>query len=123
MPELDLVLGCGPVPAAVLLAEQATGGKSTLPLDVAAKAACEDHRTLYITGEESASQVRLRADRIRALDDHLYLTAETDLSAVLGHLDAVKPSLLILDSVLPSPRPRSTALRAAWRRCARWPGR
>ena len=59
----------------------------------------DEHRTLYVTGEESASQVRLRADRIGAIDDHLYLAAETDLSAVLGHLDAVKPSLLVLDSV------------------------
>lgn len=98
--ELDRVLGGGLVPGAVvLLAGEPGVGKSTLLLDVAAKAATGDHRTLYVTGEESASQVRLRADRIGALSDHLYLTAETDLSAVLGHLDEVKPSLLVLDSV------------------------
>ncbi|MGW5121033.1 DNA repair protein RadA [Streptomyces noursei] len=100
VPELDRVLGGGLVPGAVvLLAGEPGVGKSTLLLDVAAKAASAEHRTLYVTGEESASQVRLRADRIRALDDDLYLAAETDLSAVLGHLDSVKPSLLILDSV------------------------
>ncbi|MEW1754207.1 DNA repair protein RadA [Streptomyces angustmyceticus] len=100
VPELDRVLGGGLVPGAVvLLAGEPGVGKSTLLLDVAAKAASDAHRTLYVTGEESASQVRLRADRIGALDDHLYLAAETDLSAVLGHLDTVKPSLLILDSV------------------------
>ncbi|MFC9232483.1 DNA repair protein RadA [Streptomyces decoyicus] len=100
VPELDRVLGRGLVPGAVaLLAGEPGVGKSTLLLDVAAKAASDAHRTLYVTGEESASQVRLRADRIGALDDHLYLAAETDLSAVLGHLDTVKPSLLILDSV------------------------
>ncbi|MEU4200662.1 DNA repair protein RadA [Streptomyces sp. NPDC045470] len=98
--ELDRVLGGGLVPGAVvLLAGEPGVGKSTLLLDVAAKAADADHRTLYVTGEESASQVRLRADRIGAIDDHLYLAAETDLSAVLGHLDSVKPSLLIVDSV------------------------
>src|SRR3954451_16636322 len=98
--ELDRVLGGGLVPGAVvLLAGEPGVGKSTLLLDVAAKAASDEHRTLYVTGEESASQVRLRADRIGAIDDDLYLAAETDLSAVLGHLDAVKPSLLILDSV------------------------
>lgn len=98
--ELDRVLGGGLVPGAVvLLAGEPGVGKSTLLLDVAAKAASEAHRTLYVTGEESASQVRLRADRIGALDDHLYLAAETDLSTVLGHLDTVKPSLLVLDSV------------------------
>ncbi len=100
VPELDRVLGGGLVPGAVvLLAGEPGVGKSTLLLDAAAKAASDAHRTLYVTGEESASQVRLRADRIGALDDHLYLAAETDLSAVLGHLDTVKPSLLILDSV------------------------
>ncbi|MFH8571805.1 DNA repair protein RadA [Streptomyces sp. Pv4-95] len=100
VPELDRVLGGGLVPGAVALVAGEPGvGKSTLLLDVAAKAASGDHRTLYVTGEESASQVRLRADRIGAIDDHLYLAAETDLSAVLGHLDTVKPSLLILDSV------------------------
>src|SRR5262249_47221447 len=87
----------GSVPGAVvLLAGEPGVGKSTLLLDVAAKSASDEHRTLYVTGEESASQVRLRADRINAIDDHLYLAAETDLAAVLGHLDAVKPSLLIL---------------------------
>ncbi|WP_407287474.1 DNA repair protein RadA [Streptomyces sp. BP-8] len=98
--ELDRVLGGGLVPGAVvLLAGEPGVGKSTLLLDAAAKAASDAHRTLYVTGEESASQVRLRADRIGAIDDHLYLAAETDLSAILGHLDTVKPSLLVLDSV------------------------
>ncbi|AJC56803.1 MULTISPECIES: DNA repair protein RadA [Streptomyces] len=100
VPELDRVLGGGLVPGAVvLLAGEPGVGKSTLLLDVAAKAASAEHRTLYVTGEESAGQVRLRADRIGALDEDLYLAAETDLSAVLGHLDSVKPSLLIMDSV------------------------
>jgi DNA repair protein RadA/Sms len=100
VPELDRVLGGGLVPGAVvLLAGEPGVGKSTLLLDVAAKASGELGRTLYVTGEESAGQVRLRADRIGALSDHLYLAAETDLSAVLGHLDSVKPALLVLDSV------------------------
>ncbi|TDU05755.1 DNA repair protein RadA/Sms [Streptomyces sp. 846.5] len=98
--ELDRVLGGGLVPGAVaLLAGEPGVGKSTLLLDVAAKAASEAHRTLYITAEESTSQVRLRADRIGALSPHLYLAAETDLAAVLGHIEQVQPSLLILDSV------------------------
>jgi DNA repair protein RadA/Sms len=98
--ELDRVLGGGLVPGAVaLLAGEPGVGKSTLLLDVAAKAASDAHRTLYITAEESTSQVRLRADRIGALSPHLYLAAETDLAAVLGHIEQVQPSLLILDSV------------------------
>ncbi len=98
--ELDRVLGGGLVPGAVvLLAGEPGVGKSTLLLDVAAKASGPGSPTLYVTGEESASQVRLRADRIGALADHLYLAAETDLAAVLAHLDDVKPGLLVLDSV------------------------
>ena len=54
---------------------------------------------LYVTGEESAAQVRSRADRIGAVSDRLFLAAETDLDAVLGHVDAVEPRLLIIDSV------------------------
>jgi DNA repair protein RadA/Sms len=74
-------------------------GKSTLLLDVASRAASHRRRVLYVTGEESAAQVRLRAERIGALHDQLYLAAETELSAVLSHVDDVNPSLLVLDSV------------------------
>ena len=52
-----------------------------------------------VSGEESASQVRLRAERIGALDEQLFMAAETDLTAILGHVDAVQPGLLIIDSV------------------------
>ena len=54
---------------------------------------------LYVSAEESASQVRLRAERTGALSDDLYLAAETDLATILGQVDAVKPGLLIVDSV------------------------
>ncbi|WUI00068.1 DNA repair protein RadA [Spirillospora sp. NBC_00431] len=59
----------------------------------------EGQRVLYVTGEESAEQVRLRADRVGAITDDLYLAAETELSAILGHVDAVEPSLLVVDSI------------------------
>jgi DNA repair protein RadA/Sms len=98
--ELDRVLGGGLVPGAVLLLAGEPGvGKSTLLLEVAARFAGTDAPALYVTGEESAAQVRLRADRIGALAGDLYLAAETDLGAVLGQLDSVKPDLLVLDSV------------------------
>jgi len=99
--EFDRVLGGGIVPGGVvLLAGEPGVGKSTLLLDVAQQWAVQgDSPSLVISGEESVSQVRLRAERIGALHPRLYLAAETDLGAVLGHLDAVKPGLLILDSV------------------------
>lgn len=100
VPELDRVLGGGLVPgAAILLAGEPGVGKSTLLLEVAAQTARHRHRTLYVTGEESASQVRLRADRTGGVHDELYLAAETDLGAVLTHIEEVRPTLLVVDSV------------------------
>jgi len=100
VPELDRVLGGGLVPgAAILLAGEPGVGKSTLLLEVAAQTARYRHRTLYLTGEESAAQVRLRAERTGGVQDELYLAAETDLGAVLGHVEEVKPTLLVIDSI------------------------
>ncbi len=103
VPELDRVLGGGLVPgAAILLAGEPGVGKSTLLLEVAAQTARlpgPGHRTLYITGEESASQVRLRADRTDGVHEELFLAAETDLGAVLTHIEQVRPHLLVVDSV------------------------
>jgi DNA repair protein RadA/Sms len=97
--ELDRVLGGGLVPGAVvLLAGEPGVGKSTLLLEAGALAS-ESGTVLYVTGEESAAQVRLRADRIGAVGDRLYLAAETELSALLAHIEAVRPQLLIVDSV------------------------
>lgn len=99
MDELDRVLGGGLVPGAVvLLAGEPGVGKSTLLLEAGALAAASG-RVLYVTGEESAAQVRLRADRIGAISDSLYLAAETDFAALLGHVQAVDPDLLIVDSI------------------------
>lgn len=98
--EFDRALGGGLVQGAVvLLAGEPGVGKSTLLLEVASRWARDSGRALYVTGEESAAQVRLRAERTDALADHLMLTAETDLATVLGHIDQVAPSLLIIDSV------------------------
>ena len=98
--EFDRVLGGGLVPGAVLLVAGEPGvGKSTLLLDIAARWARAQGTTLYVTGEESAAQVRMRAERIDALADRLHLAAEADLGHILGHIDAVTPSLLIVDSV------------------------
>ncbi len=98
--ELDRVLGGGLVGgAAVLLAGEPGVGKSTLLLDVASRAASHGQRVLYVTGEESAAQVRMRAERIGALRPRLLLAAETDLATVLGHVESVSPDLLVVDSV------------------------
>jgi DNA repair protein RadA/Sms len=98
--EVDRVLGGGLVPGAVvLLAGEPGVGKSTLLLDVAARAARAGRTVLCVTGEESAEQVRARAGRIRAVDARLLLAAECDLAAVLGHIEQCDPDLLVVDSV------------------------
>jgi DNA repair protein RadA/Sms len=104
VPELDRVLGGGLVPgAAILLAGEPGVGKSTLLLEVAAQTArtapMTGQRVLYVTGEESASQVRLRADRTGGVQPELYLAAENDLGAILTHIETVRPTLLVVDSV------------------------
>jgi DNA repair protein RadA/Sms len=100
VPELDRVLGGGLVPgAAILLAGEPGVGKSTLLLEVAAQTSRYQRRTLYITGEESASQVRLRADRTGGVHDELYVAAETDLGAILTHVEQVRPEVLVVDSI------------------------
>lgn len=102
--EVDRVLGGGLVPGSVVLLAGEPGiGKSTLLLDLAARWSRARSPVLYVTGEESAPQVRLRAERIGALAPRLYLAAETELGAVLTHaatvLDDSPPGLLVLDSV------------------------
>ncbi|RAE57404.1 AAA family ATPase, partial [Burkholderia multivorans] len=98
--EFDRVLGGGIVPGGVILLSGEPGvGKSTLLLDVAARAAKFESTVLYVTGEESAGQVRLRANRINALEENLLLAAETDLGTVLGMIEAEDPDLLIVDSI------------------------
>ena len=85
--EFDRVLGGGLVPGAVVL------------LSVAAKTTHGGARVLYVSGEESVGQIRLRAERTGALSENLYLASETDLGSVLGQIEATKPELLVVDSV------------------------
>ena len=98
--EFDRVLGGGLVPGAVVLVAGEPGiGKSTLLLDVAARAARADQTVLYVSGEESVAQVRMRAERIEAMAKNLFLAAETDLATVLGQIAQISPDLVVIDSV------------------------
>jgi DNA repair protein RadA/Sms len=100
VPELDRVLGGGLVPGSVtLLAGDPGVGKSTLLLEVAHRWAAAGKRALYLSGEESAGQIRMRAERTGCTHDEVYLAAESDLSMALGHIEAVQPSLVVVDSV------------------------
>jgi DNA repair protein RadA/Sms len=98
--ELDRVLGGGVVPGSItLLAGDPGVGKSTLLLKVAHQWAESGQRALYVSGEESLGQIRMRADRTGCSHHELYLAAESDLHAVLSHIETVQPTLVVVDSV------------------------
>lgn len=98
--EFDRVLGGGLVAGGVVLLAGEPGiGKSTLLLDVASRAARDGQDVLYVSGEESAAQVRARAERIEAMAESLFLASETDLATVLGQIERLEPALVIVDSV------------------------
>ena len=99
MPEFDTLLGGGIVPGSlVLLGGPPGAGKSTLLLQIAAKLAASAGPVVYVCGEESAAQTKLRAERLAASDD-LLLFAETDLRAILEALERVRPRALVIDSI------------------------
>ncbi len=99
MGELDRVLGGGAVAGSLVLVGGAPGiGKSTLLLQICAQL-CRDRRVLYISGEESERQIKLRAERLRVDPQELYILSETRLSDILEATSEMKPDILIADSI------------------------
>ena len=98
--ELDLVLGGGIVPASLILVGGDPGiGKSTLLLQVSGDLARNGHSVLYISGEESLRQIKLRADRLGAFGDEVRFLCETDLDTIAEVLKTEKPETVIIDSI------------------------
>ncbi len=98
--ELDRVLGGGIVPGSMVLIAGDPGiGKSTLLLQTAAFLALQGNRLLYVSGEESAQQVRLRAERLGVSAEGVLFLGETELEQIVAQLDAVQPALVVIDSV------------------------
>jgi len=98
--EFNRVLGGGIVPGSLVLIGGDPGiGKSTLLLQVSAMAAQQGSKVFYVSGEESLQQVRLRANRLGLGGGGLYILAETNLEAILGHLDQAAPDLVVVDSI------------------------
>jgi DNA repair protein RadA/Sms len=98
--ELDRVLGGGLVPGSLVLLGGSPGiGKSTLTNMALGHLAAAGRRTLYVSGEESAAQIRLRAERLGAAALEVPVLAETDLDAVLATLEAERPEACVIDSV------------------------
>lgn len=98
--EFDRVLGGGIVPGSLVLIGGDPGiGKSTLLLEVAAAMARGERKALYVSGEESVHQIRLRADRLGLKGEGLYLLSETNLDVILERLKEVSPRLAVVDSI------------------------
>lgn len=98
--ELDRVLGGGVLPGMVVLVGGDPGiGKSTLLLQMAGYMSHRGHSVLYVSGEESAKQTRLRADRVRALSERLLILPDTALERILEQIERLRPQLVIVDSV------------------------
>ena len=98
--ELDRVLGGGVIPGSMVLIVGDPGvGKSSLTLRVCAEVARQGRKVLYVTGEESTRQVRMRADRLGALAESLYVVSETNLATIEAYVEKVQPELLVIDSI------------------------
>ena len=99
MGELDRVLGGGAVAGSLVLVGGAPGiGKSTLLLQICNRL-CAERKVLYISGEESERQLKLRAERLGVDPEELYILSETRLSDVLEAVEATQPDILIVDSI------------------------
>lgn len=98
--EFNRVLGGGVVPGSLVLIGGDPGiGKSTLLLQISAFLNNVGGKVLYVTGEESASQIKMRAERLDLVGNNFYLYAETDLSAIQETVEDLKPEFLIVDSI------------------------
>ncbi|MDG2049643.1 MAG: DNA repair protein RadA [Myxococcota bacterium] len=99
-PELDRVLGGGLIPGSVTLLGGEPGvGKSTLALQVCARLAESGRPVLYVTGEESAEQIRLRADRLGAVPGGLQVMSETSVERILAQWASIGPDFVLIDSI------------------------
>ncbi len=98
--ELDLVLGGGVVPGSLTLIGGSPGiGKSTLLLKIAGNLAKKEQKVLYVSGEESAGQIKLRANRLDANHNNLYLLSEINLSAVVNEIANEAYEFIVIDSI------------------------
>lgn len=99
-PEFDRVMGGGVVPASLTLVGGDPGiGKSTLLLQVSDRLGKTGRKVLYISGEESVRQTKMRADRLNVSSDKLYVLAETDINQIEQHLQSVGPEIMVIDSI------------------------
>ena len=118
--ELDRVLGGGIVAGSLTLVGGDPGiGKSTLLLQMCKNLAAHNRRTLYVSGEESLRQIKMRAQRIGEFTDALMLYCETDLEEIEAAIEKLKPEVVIIDSIQTMFSQEVSAAREAFPRCGR----
>ena len=126
--ELNRVLGGGIVNGSLNLISGEPGiGKSTLLLHICESLSSEDKRVVYITGEESPHQIKIRSDRIGFSGQHTFLLSETNIDLAINRIDEIRPSLAIVDSIqtmytdqVPSGPGSTTQVRECGLRLMRW---
>ncbi|MGY4691847.1 DNA repair protein RadA [Salibacterium sp. K-3] len=100
LPELNRVLGGGIVPGSLVLVGGDPGiGKSTLLLQLTSVLAVQGHKVLYVSGEESVQQTKLRADRLGVYADSLFVFAETDMDLIEHAIQQIQPTMVVIDSI------------------------
>ena len=100
MPELALVLGGGIVPGSLVLIGGEPGiGKSTILLQLSGVLAQSVGTVLYVSGEESVHQIKMRASRLGLQPETLFLLTETNLDEIIAHIENLKPKLVVVDSI------------------------
>ncbi|GAX06491.1 DNA repair protein RadA [Secundilactobacillus pentosiphilus] len=110
MGELNRVLGGGVVPGSLILIGGDPGiGKSTLLLQVSGQLSQTGGKVLYVSGEESANQIKMRANRLGVASDNLYLYPETDMSRIRSNITEMKPDYVVIDSVQTMSEPEITS--------------
>ena len=126
--EVNRVLGGGIVPGSLVLIAGDPGiGKSTLLLQIAGAVAHEKSKVSYVSGEESAAQVKMRATRLGISGENIYFLGTTDVEEILNYLDSQKPALVMVDSIqtiyandIPSGAGSVGQLRECARRLTQW---
>jgi len=104
--EFDRVLGGGIVPGSLVLIGGDPGiGKSTIMLQEAARLSGENFKTLYVSGEESLMQTKLRADRLHLTSENLFILAENNLDIIINEVEELNPQLVVIDSIQTMYRP------------------
>jgi DNA repair protein RadA/Sms len=124
MTEFNRVLGGGVVTGSLVLIGGEPGiGKSTLMLQISGQTAATIGKVVYVSGEEATHQIKLRAQRLGVKGEQLYLLAETNLEIILGHIAAMKPALVVIDSIQAVFRPdadTSPGSVTQVRECTQW---